>query len=327
MSISDKKKKIKEYYENDFDITGLKKVIDFQYFHNREFGFSPAPKRMIRNLSFDTPDDLINYMIDSAPLAVYAGAIYDSPPNPRNKTIHSLDNKGRELVFDIDLNDYDSVRKHICDCEGKAQVCNLCWQLVNVAVLIIDEAIRTDFGFTDITWVFSGRRGVHSWISDKIALTLNGDQRASIIDYLSILQGDFDKGRVVDRNKIDPEFISRIEKQVFTYFLKDITKKGLLDLQFSTSIAGNIIKQREHQDGIIDNNLINRVNKKSAEIGSYNEILRRWLPRIDRNVTIDTSRLLRVPNSIHGDTGKVARILSATEAFTLNPENEKSIYD
>jgi DNA primase small subunit len=44
----------------------------------------------------------------------------------------------KELVFDIDMTDYDDIRK--C-CDG-AKICSKCWTLMTAAVSVIHQALR-----------------------------------------------------------------------------------------------------------------------------------------------------------------------------------------
>lgn len=46
-----------------------------------------------------------------------------------------------------------------------------------------------DFGFKHLLWVYSGRRGIHLWISDPSALALTDEQRRSIVNYIEVIKG------------------------------------------------------------------------------------------------------------------------------------------
>jgi DNA primase small subunit len=88
-------------------------------------------------------------------------------------------------VFDIDMTDYDSVRT----CCSGADICRRCWSFIAAAVHVLNAAVRDQFGFNHLLWVYSGRRGIHLWISDKEALDLTDDQRKAIVGWLTVIQG------------------------------------------------------------------------------------------------------------------------------------------
>lgn len=317
---------IRDYYSSRFDLEKLAHVFSFDRFSQREFGFVSLTGKFFRNISFENSKALSEFLIDRTPIHAYIGAIFNESPS-RETPIHMLEWRGHELVFDIDLNEYDTVRKYVCDCQGADQVCTHCWQLINLAIYIIDESLRFDFGLEKIHWLFSGRRGIHGWVLDHVALELNQEQRKSIVDYFSVIHGEGETARIQDRNKLMYDFRKRVERTVLKFFLQGIRRrKDLLDLGFKSNKATEIMKQLEFQEGKIDENLAKTVNFELAKINKYDEIMRRWLPRIDHKVTIDLRRLIRLPYSIHGKTGKIARIMNPSDIFSFNPEKESSIY-
>lgn len=83
------------------------------------------------------------------------------------------------------MTDYDPVRT----CCSDAGICKRCWAFIAAAVRVLDSAIRDQFGFEDLLWVYSGRRGIHLWISDKEAMELTDDQRKAIVNWLTIIHG------------------------------------------------------------------------------------------------------------------------------------------
>ena len=89
----------------------------------------------------------------------------------------------RELVFDIDLTDYDEIRR--CGCTG-AKICGTCWGFMKMAVKVMDEGLKEDFGFSHVAWFYSGRRGIHAWVCDEAARALTDQGRAAVAQYFEV---------------------------------------------------------------------------------------------------------------------------------------------
>ena len=100
----------------------------------------------------------------------------------------------RELVFDIDMTDYDAIRT--C-CSGKG-ICRRCWGFIAAAVDVLDGALRDQFGFKYLLWVYSGRRGIHLWISDAQALALTDEQRKAVMGWLEVIRGGKEQAKKVN---------------------------------------------------------------------------------------------------------------------------------
>jgi DNA primase small subunit len=92
------------------------------------------------------------------------------------------------------MTDYDSVRT----CCSKADICKRCWGFIAAAVKVLDSGIREEFGYNHLLWVYSGRRGIHLWISDQEAMDLTDEQRRAIVNRLTIIQNTSEKGKKIN---------------------------------------------------------------------------------------------------------------------------------
>ena len=124
------------------------------------------------------------------------GPVYTTNPRDRKSLRKSSAFRpiAKELVFDIDLTDYDEIRT----CCSKANICHKCWSFVTMAIKVVDAALREDFGFQHIMWVYSGRRGAHAWISDKRARTMDDQRRKALAGYLEVIKGGAQSGKKVN---------------------------------------------------------------------------------------------------------------------------------
>ncbi len=161
-----------------------------EYFKNREFSFTLQDDIYIRYQSFANAEDLKATLMAKNPMKIDIGAVYNLQPKfnkqykkAEEQTLIPLE---KELVFDIDMTDYDPVRT----CCKDANICLKCWKFIKIVHDILDKALRTDFGFEKIMWVYSGRRGIHCWVSDQRARRLNGDCRDKLVGYLSVNSGN-----------------------------------------------------------------------------------------------------------------------------------------
>lgn len=92
----------------------------------------------------------------------------------------------RELVFDIDINDYDDIRT----CCKEKNICDKCWRYMSIGVRFLYETLTVDFSFNNLLFVFSGRRGIHCWVCDTGARRLPQEARLAIVEYLTLVTGN-----------------------------------------------------------------------------------------------------------------------------------------
>lgn len=69
---------------------------------------------------------------------------------------------------------------------------------MRVAMQIVDRVLSEDFGFEHRLWVYSGRRGVHCWISDLSARELQSSLRQAIVEHLTVITGSKDSSKRVN---------------------------------------------------------------------------------------------------------------------------------
>jgi DNA primase small subunit len=257
----------------------------------------------------------------------------------------------RELVFDIDMTDYDEIRT--C-CSGKG-ICKRCWGFIAVAVKVLDETIRTDFGYKHLLWVYSGRRGIHCWISDQEACDLSDDSRRAIVGWIDIIKGSANQTKKVDvgtpfgnkenrrlhpsiqrglgdRGRPGPlrnafESIILEDQDCFRDAKQAETLMSLLPASEIDTIAkiktkwGRESSRSSSQKWADIEDAASRNNKKSNLWYSAMDdiILQYTYPRIDSEVSKHLNHLLKSPFVIHPATGKVCVPLQVDKIEEFDP--------
>ncbi|XP_076840801.1 DNA primase small subunit [Brachyhypopomus gauderio] len=290
------------------------------YFQNREFSFTLKDDIYVRYQSFSTHSELEKEMQKMNPYKIDIGAVYSHRPSQHN-TVKSgaFQALEKELVFDIDMTDYDDVRS----CCSAADICSKCWTLMTIAIRILDRALREDFGFQHLLWVYSGRRGVHCWVCDEAARKLSASARSAVAEYLSLVKGGEETVRkVVLSDPIHP-FIRQSLSVVERYFPKyAIQDQELLSSMESVDKVLSLVPedirkellasyQKEKNPQKRWEMLETCVNEKqmNCKKGGYfdKEIMLQYCyPRLDVNVSKGVNHLLKSPFSVHPKTGRVS---------------------
>ncbi|XP_063320456.1 DNA primase small subunit [Pelmatolapia mariae] len=303
------------------------------YFQNREFSFTLKDDIYVRYQSFSTQNELEKEMQKMNPYKIDVGAVYSHRPSQHNTvksgTFQALE---KELVFDIDMTDYDDVRS----CCSAADICSKCWTLMTIAIRILDRALQDDFGFQHRLWVYSGRRGVHCWVCDEAARKLSVAARSAVTEYLSLVKGgDETVKKVVLTEPIHP-FISNSLEVVEEYFSRyALRDQDLMGSKVSVEKVLALVpedarsylqqefekeKKPEKRWKLIEAEAMRK--QSTAKKGQYFEkeiMLQYCYPRLDANVSKGVNHLLKSPFSVHPKTGRISVPINVSELDKFDP--------
>ncbi|XP_076894687.1 uncharacterized protein LOC143547056 [Bidens hawaiensis] len=321
---------------------------DKSYFGRREFSFTLDNDIYVRFQSFEKASELEKAIKDQCPFKIDIGPVYTVDPAKRHAYAESGDNiftpVERELVFDIDISDYDDVR--YC-CSG-ADVCMDCWPLMNVAIKVIDSLIRSDdFGFNHILWVYSGRRGVHCWVCDTRARRLNNEQRSAIADYFRVYKGNSNsKSKVSLVGPALHPFLVKSYKVLSDYFekkllcsqqlLSDERYENILDMIPDESVTAELRGKWQGTRRSNANNInivrwgqLKHQCSKKKTLGlrrCVEEIVFSYTyPRIDMEVSKHMNHLLKAPFCVHPKTGRVCVPIDPNICDEFDPTNAPTL--
>jgi DNA primase small subunit len=170
---------MRKYYQTTFPVDRIVEVITHRgahSLHNVCFAFRWGEdifKRYDKEgqpLGFDSAQDLKSALIAQAPDTINVEFPEDARP----------------LVFDVDIHDYADIARLQCNCEPK-QVCNVCWvQIMRPEMRKARDFLCDFIGFDEVTFVFSGRKGFHIWVTDDCVWTWNTNARLNYVQRMPV---------------------------------------------------------------------------------------------------------------------------------------------
>lgn len=296
------------------------------YLSRREFCFTLIGDIFTRFRSYGNGIELKNELLRCFPEKIDVGAVYNIRPSQKQE-VSNVFPVERELVFDIDMSDYDNVRS--C-CSGKC-ICKYCWTWMTCAAEVLRYFLEEDFSFQYILPVFSGRRGIHLWVCDKRARQMTDDERSALVGYLTVVAPKTMRSSVIvdlaNHRPIHPSIRRVYASLMNASFLRlfvDSSPENPNNMQTSAKAANIVMdatmsvlklgrpdarkkflsKVQYEEGGVID-----WYNFRSAlgDIREADDILFAvqillMYPRLDENVTTRRDHLLKLPFCVHPGT-------------------------
>ncbi len=259
---------------------------------------------MLRHVGFESVMELRAQILSSPPAHIYySSALYSNPGAEKMEEKGWL---GAELIFDIDAD-------HISGKGNKLQ-------RAKKEIMKLYDILESRFGVKEMEIVFSGSRGYHIHVLDDEFMELGSAERREIVEFLTLSDyrvTGFD-GRLEEIHACVAEVL---RKAVRSGKLEELLKRhGLVGKQKARII-----------EAFSDEGVFERIKKgdfaflgKGRRVENFVNFLieacvRKISVEVDAPVTGDVKRLIRLPNSLHGKTGFVAKLLSYDELESFDP--------
>lgn len=257
----------------------------------REFGFGNDKKIDYRHLSFAKEDELKNYFVTNSPLyASFSSAYYEFPsaqPMPKKNLLAA------DLIFEFDA-----------DCPHGCLTCNECLDKAKRDTQrLIDDFLIPDFGFAkkDIKITFSGSRGYHLYVINEEVKHLNAEARRAIVDYLQAKNLDI-KSIIRGGATLESKgWRGRLAKAAYDYVKTSNEKKFTEKEEILKKMSEGNYDLFRGAHSFWDRML----NEQIIHLGSA----------IDQSVTIDISRLIRLPSTLHGGSSLLCMYVDNLDKF------------
>jgi DNA primase small subunit len=268
------------------------------------------------------------------------GPVYSTNPRER-KTLRKASAfrpLTKELVFDIDMTDYDEIRT--C-CEG-AKICHKCWSFITLAIKVVEKALRDDFGFKHILWVYSGRRGAHAWVCDRRAREMDDNKRKAIAGYLELLKGGDKGGKRVNLKRplhphlkrsldllwdpfhssilidqdpwLDPEKASHL-----LTLLPDKTLNTALQKKWDSAPSRPSISKWDDINSLASSRVSSSLDVTALKEARQDIVLEYSYPRLDAEVSKKLNHLLKSPFCVHPGTGRICVPIDTRKVEEFDP--------
>lgn len=316
--------KLRLYFKDDLDWSLLESILTCQHTYALaqrpiQFWYDATPTK---RMTFDTIEKLRAIVIQKPPTQIYMSCLW---PVKHDQSVYMKHLVHRELILDLDMNDYASVRI-ICECGEKRQCCDVCWQVYvnDVALPLMKRVLQQFCGFCKVRYVYSGRRGLHVIISDKRVMSWTTEERGQFKQCILDGYGNAKLYLEVHQNIIWPIFkrhfwnVQRSNERITAVltFMRKTLPDDRLESFGDQQMIGEMMMYIERE--------LNDTPKYRT--WSYGVAHFCVGPRFDPCFfTSDVTHMLKCPMSVHRMTLQVCCILNPDEDTNFLPSQAKTI--
>jgi len=191
--------------------------------HLRELCVETKDSAYIRWQSVSCPEELRQLFCRTNVEKFHVGALFGQQPCHKKKGLRMAPT-ARELVFDIDVDDYSTWGVD----SGDIGSCDAAWHIAAFGMIVVRHIMEKHYGFKNMLLVYSGRRGAHLTVYDARACELTDEARAAIAGYLSPSEKPGPTGRTYFGNMMTSGFFGEMYT---THILPFWENMGILSRQ------------------------------------------------------------------------------------------------
>ncbi|HZX19839.1 MAG TPA: DNA primase small subunit domain-containing protein [archaeon] len=328
----------------------------------REFGIGDFGKKISnRHLDFKNNLELNSFLREKTPFYIsYSNARYEFPGARPMEKKNLL---GADLIYEFDADDiqtdcklnHDSWKCSFCGAHGKGapEKCSECGFGVKVEEWVCQECLgetrkqtqkllnllEKDFGFNDgISVNFSGSKGFHTHIRSSSIQKLSKSARLELLDYITCTNlsleslGFASKAKNVflcPKRTLVRGWAKKLMNSLVSLLEGEDAAKIAVMGGITVSSAKKFLKEKQRIISSMDRGLLINVPGIKPEKfypGILNYIVQEEKLEVDRQTSIDINKIIRVPDSLHGSTGLVAKPVSLDELSSFDALKETVVF-
>lgn len=336
----------------------------------REFGFGNIKKIDSRHVGFESVQEMNQYLRNNLPL-YFSGSISEYA-FPSAQPMEKKQWLGSDLIYEFDADDlqtdckqtHDSWKCTHCGAQGKGHLlkctscgkgvdldewtCDVCLHATKEKTKQLIKILQDDFQLNGLHVNFSGSKGFHVHVRQKEIFSLQKHARIELMDYLSLHELDWPSlGFVFDGKQFRcPHFAQakgnaqRVMQEILRLVEVGTEEEWFILTGMPMRALKSFLENRQRMYNELQHGTLPAVPGKSTKTelfwnGILSSIAERLRLPIDRSTSGDIYKLLRVPDTVHGSTGFVAKSLSLetweqfdpfSDAIAFSGEKERKIF-